>query len=864
MKYTYESQEKTLEYLIKNSPHDIEKFKNLYGVETEENIKVQIDLQDILFSGIWTVEEKEQLIKLYEHDIEGFPLIDKCIKKKNYSGVQALLNLGAHISVATIMHIIEYIDNPSERYKFCEIIVNHYKGKKNIQALIESGNLREIPSLCDRYPEYAGYWTNVSPMKHICSTNDLELVKLFLPTVKNINPLFMFAVKSKNIEMVRLFVENGADVNFQDLDFEYVKCRVLFQTPIKTAIDNNDLEMVKFLYQNGANLDFVDKSERMQEVISNLGEDEEEKQTHQYKDEWDKCAYITWAKTPLEYAINLGTVSIINKYIIKDSSADESFEKQFKDRIEIVKYLYENGATFGDGQINYTDLICFAIKSDDFETTKYFFDEALKNNNHLDFIKIIDFIHHPGTFRTSYYFSTHYKNFEEDAIPWFKMCEEYSNKLDKKNYNRNIKLMLEKIFKDFTFNNYQFDRYREVITVFSKALPTEVIKEIPAIFGVSFENLEEILSLGYDINCINNDGNSILMDYICNRHISVETIDKLISLSANPNYQSFNGRNALSCAIIQLTKWDFEKFIYNFNSDTGKLYHNPEEYEKDKKAIVKKMIDLSNQEIIISNSVKQGVYWKMAPGYPQIIYNDILEALSKRGFKVDDDYVTKSITFLDREYSWKYITNPWEYLWNLYSKFSNKSIETHHEFPKIENASKIKYGTEESNRLFTLINEHINRNFATSIDQIKKPNEIVGSYYDITTNKYKERTYLQFAQNRLLIEISRYIGNIDYRQIITLIDSYPIIDTKAIIRNGLLPRAMDLGEINLCKELVKRNVTIVCYDENGHDVTSKLYNPEQIKIFLSLNKEYNPNSECENLLAEIGCNQKVLSMKKKN
>ena len=33
MKYSFESQEKALRYLIKNEPHDIEKFENLYNVD---------------------------------------------------------------------------------------------------------------------------------------------------------------------------------------------------------------------------------------------------------------------------------------------------------------------------------------------------------------------------------------------------------------------------------------------------------------------------------------------------------------------------------------------------------------------------------------------------------------------------------------------------------------------------------------------------------------------------------------------------------------------------------------------------------------------------------------------------------------
>ena len=426
MKYTYESQEKALKYLIKNTPHDMEKFQSLYNVEVEGKNRAEVPLHDILFSDVWTAEEKAQLIKLYRYNdekkhedgvwtyktyerdigyivgIEGLPLIDECIKMKNFSGVQALLSLGAHISVATIIRIIEYIDDPNERYKFCELIVNHYKGKESIEAYKGSGNqcyLREIPSLCDRYPEYTSglrktFWRTISSMEDICGTNDLKLVNLFLPTVKNINPLFMFAVRSKNIEMVKLFIDAGADVNFQDLEFERDNNRRLFKTPLKIAIDNNDLEMVKFLHQNGANLDFVDKSERMQEFIGNLGKEESEKETHQYKDYWDRHDYIVWTKTPLEYAITLGIASIIDQDLINNNSTrqNDNFEKQFKDRVDIVKYLYENGATFGEGQINYTDLICFAIKSDDFDSTKYYFEEALKNGSKLDFIKIISFI----------------------------------------------------------------------------------------------------------------------------------------------------------------------------------------------------------------------------------------------------------------------------------------------------------------------------------------------------------------------------------------------------------------------------------------------------------------------------------------
>lgn len=887
MKYDYKTQEKALKYLIENAPHDMEKFQNLYNVEIEGKNRVEVPLHDILFSDVWTAEEKTQLIKLYGHNdekkheyrvwtyktyerdigysvgIEGLPLIDECIKKKNFSGVQALLNLGAHISVATITRIIKYIDDPSERYKFCELIVNHYKGQEKIKVYYGSGNqcsLREIPSLCDCYLQYDGYWNKpsgrpISSMEDICSTNDLELVKLFLPTIKNINPLFRYAIRSGNIEMAKLFIEAGADVNFQGLEFERDSNGRAFRTPLKNAIDNNDLEMVNFLHQHGADLNFVDKSEKIQEYIGNLGKTEFEKRTHQYKEDWDREKYITWTTPPLEYAITLGAASIIDQDLFNNVSArmNDSLERQLKDRINIVKYLYENGATFGEGQINYTDLICFAIKSDDFASTKYYFEEALKKGSKLDFVKIISFIHNPGVIKTSNRSITQYKRFEEGANPWFRLCEEYSKKMDAENYNRNIKLMLEKIFDEFS--SRQFDRYKNVIKDFSNALPKDMLKNIPAVFGVSLENLQEVLNLGYDINAVKN-GRNIIMDYIIESNVTIQAINKLISLGADINYQNpQNGNSALSCVMFKLPGYDFGRFIDNFNRETQQLYYPPEEYEKKVKSLVKAIIELSNQEIIMSERVKECVCWKINPGYPQIIYNEILEALSKKGFKVDDAYVTKSITFLDESYSLKYVTNPWKYLENLYNNFDNKSIETNHKFPKIEEAKNFKYGTEQSNHVFALINEHLNRNFATSVEDIPEPDKIVDEryYYDSINDKIKDRTALQAAQDKLLREIARYIGNLDYRQILHLIDNHSIIDTDSINRNSLLEKAIDEEDINLCKRLIKRGATIICYDEFGHDVTSEHYTPEQINIFMSVNPKYNPEAEYEDLLREIGC-----------
>lgn len=897
MKYTYENQKKALEYLIENTPHDMEKFAKLYNIEVEEGYKARVSLESVLISDTWSTEEKTFLIKLYNYQdpkdnhswnyktyerevgymegMEGLPLIDQCIKNNSYTGVETLLNLGNYISVATIKRIIEYIKNPEERYKYCELIVNHCKDMETIKAYRGTGNvcyLKEIPSLCDRYPEYTddfcgkkSLWRTVSSMEYICATNDLKLVKLFLPTVKNIKPLFMHAVKTNNIEMVKMFIEAGADVNYQDTEFEADNNRTVFKTPIKIAIDNNNLEMVMFLHQNGADLNYVDKSERMQEYVNKLGR-EEEKATHEYSHAWDKHDYINWTYSPLEYAINLGAASIIDAELINNASTrvNDDIEKQFKDRAYIVKYLYDNGAKFTNGEVNYTDLICYAIKSDNFEDTEYYFKEAYKAGSKLDFNKIISFIHIPGHAKLANDIETHYKYFEEGATPWFNLCLEYSEKLDNENHLQNIKNMLEKLFADFAFNEFQFNKYRETIKDFTSKLPKETLKDIPAIFHISLSNLEEILALGYDINSTNEYGYNLLMHYILNKRINMETLNKLLGLGLNINYiEPKSGMTALSCIISCLPRYNFGKFIENVDYNTKELKKQPTEYESVIKEIVKTIIDLSNNEIIMGKRLKSTVCCFIEPGYPQIIYNEILQQLSSRGFKVDDEYVSESVKFLGATYSLEYVSNPWAYLWNLYNNFSNKALGTNFKFPKVKNAQDIKYGTKESKNFFSLLHEHIKRNFVTSLKELPEPDKVANKsfYYDYDLHIELDRTALQFAQDTLLNELSRYIGILNYHHIIALIDDSDIITPEALNRNGILPQAIKVRDKKLCKELIKRGATIVCYDPNGHDITSNNYSEEDINFFRSVAENYNPNKECEDLLAAIGISEDV-SLKK--
>lgn len=882
MNYTYESQKKVLNYLVQYMPHDMKKFEKLYAIEGTLQKKAVLSIEDILFSDVWSTQEKIFLIKLYGHDkhleksphlknVYRAPLIDKCIEHKSFTGVQALMHFEVHISLNTIGHVINYITDPGERYRFCQLILNYVQKKAPIHVFRFYGGdffgLIEVPSLTDRIALYLLYsneqFETYSSMNAICATNDLDLVKLFLPTVQNIKPLFMFAVNSGNVEMAKLFVEAGADVNYQDLEFKCDNGRRLFKTPIKLAIDNNDLEMVKFLHQVGADLDFVDHSQKMQEYVHNLGRDFE-KENHNYKNYWDMHDYIIWTKTPLEYAITLGAASIIDQDLINDTSrkAKDPIEKQIKDRCAIVRYLYDANASFGNGEINFTDLICFAIKSDDLENTKYYFEEALKHGSKLDFIKIIGFIHVPGRidkYKNAIY---SYKTFEDHAKPWFLLCEEYSSKLDSENHHRNVKLMLEKIFNGFAYGYYYYGLYKDIIASFTKKLPEEMLKEIPAVFGVILDHFDEILPLGYDINTIKN-GNSIIMREINSGRLTLESLKKLIDYGADINYQDpETGNNALSLAIASLPTYDFDRYRTCFDTQAKALRGTASEYERTKKDLIKEILRLSSKGIVQSDSVLRAVYLKIGSGYPQIIYNELLNELVKRGFSVGDDYVKDSVSFLTHSSSPKFVSSSWDYLSHLYSNFSNMSVGTNVSFPEIEKAENLVYGSKQGNSLFLLIKEHLTRNFVTLKDQIPNPDEVVGSYWCISDSSWKGLTALEKAQKLLIEEIKRYIRYLDYRYILDLIDSFPIIDPDSIIKSGILRAAIDKKDANLCKAFIDRGFTIVEVDKEGFDITSKVYNKEQIAFYAALDPTFSENSAYHSLLAEIGCEDRLASRKR--
>ena len=112
----------------------------------------------------------------------------------------------------------------------------------------------------------------------------------------------MFAIGNKCLEVVRLLIENGADVNQQFGKHSQV-------TPLTQAIEKGDLEMVQLLVQNGANVN-LDLPQRDPKEFLGTGT------TEHYTIRWGS---VYGGGTALFAAIRSGNIEII-KYLVENGA----------------------------------------------------------------------------------------------------------------------------------------------------------------------------------------------------------------------------------------------------------------------------------------------------------------------------------------------------------------------------------------------------------------------------------------------------------------------------------------------------------------------------------------------------------------
>ncbi|WP_339043682.1 ankyrin repeat domain-containing protein [Spiroplasma endosymbiont of Apeira syringaria] len=207
-------------------------------------------------------------------DVGGTPLqIAVSNFNNNIEIVKLLLENDADINIQnkygnnTILDVL-FKNNKIEIIKEILIkkIINDYNEKKYIDILLiyfsKYNDILSFKWLNENFKidsNIEDKETFCSPLYYAVNNNNIEIVKLLLENDADINeqdingcaPLH-WAIECNNIEIVKLLLENDADINAQEKSLA---------TPLHLSIYTNNFDMIKLLLEKGADLNIKDIGE---------------------------------------------------------------------------------------------------------------------------------------------------------------------------------------------------------------------------------------------------------------------------------------------------------------------------------------------------------------------------------------------------------------------------------------------------------------------------------------------------------------------------------------------------------------------------------------------------------------------------
>ena len=216
---------------------------------------------------------------------------------------------------------------------------NHEEVRRRVNNVIRSGILLEVGSNVNR---------TIGPDKITClqvaaETRNEQLVELLLNSGAHVDETaFMFASKNGLLEIVRLFLENGADPNLQNKSSE--------STALMLASQSGRLEIVRLLLENGANPNLQNKYESTALLLASQS------------GRWDTVQLLLEngadpnlrnnSDYPLIIASAYGSLEMVR--LLLENGADPNIQNKNsnsplmiasqKGYLEIVRLLIENGA----------------------------------------------------------------------------------------------------------------------------------------------------------------------------------------------------------------------------------------------------------------------------------------------------------------------------------------------------------------------------------------------------------------------------------------------------------------------------------------------------------------------------------------
>lgn len=581
MKVDYQ---KMLKKVIKDYGHNIDKIMEFVEqLSIEVRKKIAIPFKDIVNNDEWTVEEKVILFKCFEYNekqqyLECEEVVDGEFVNKNIIAECYTIKYDDIVSFEALMQIFDnvrryestdkvYKDifkyicancNSERRIDFLEVFFK-YISKEEIERLLKT----------EYYASSLDSLHDTSMMIDIIASLDIDLIKKYIDYV-DVNTYFNYAVATGNIEIVKIFLDKGADVNYVP---EEVILGVL--SPLKTAIGNNDFEMVKYLVENGAKVDLQVIDEDFNTKICYYKSSIYGDWKLLYKGKGWEGAYNERDEkrlkeirilTPLEFATKTSEDKIIknssgynvrfdgarldsDNYINVDRSYDENNDK-LRARINIVNYLLD--LTPDKTKIHYDELLIFSFIANDVNS----FDKYVKLIDDNKFVfgmaKIYDLMKYFFIFNM-----TANKDMTASFIDFLGKCSNNNDDI----YVMFFKKYLEYLKRTNCYSNYF--RMTDFARTLLNKIDIEKRKEIIVVpYCRDIHSVSKLVELGFDINQVNENGENILINLMSRKSdlqdYEVELFDILL-YNVTLTHKDKDGKTALYYAMMNFpTSREFE------------------------------------------------------------------------------------------------------------------------------------------------------------------------------------------------------------------------------------------------------------------------------------------------------------------
>ncbi len=317
-------------------------------------------------------------------DADGDAPLEWAIEKGRLENVKFLVNSGANINYKN--YYKRTLLDIAARHQQTEIVnfliakgaivnpSNDVAGTSALAEAVKSENLVMVRNLMTAYAD-----VNVSLLKEPIERNNIELIKLLLTKVNNLNAklyqsdetLLHVAVENNRLEIVKLLVNSGASINPKGY---------LNKTPLFVAFENKDTAIQNYLISHGADVKGVDEIRReslMLDAVENKNLTIVQFLLNAGTNP-DRTGLRALTKDLLEIAVTGQDIEIVRALVKAGANLKGSGHGTTplliaidKKNTTITKILIEGGADiFETGGGGYTESIEKAISKDDIEIVK--------------------------------------------------------------------------------------------------------------------------------------------------------------------------------------------------------------------------------------------------------------------------------------------------------------------------------------------------------------------------------------------------------------------------------------------------------------------------------------------------------------